>query len=261
MKKAVEAQLVTGRASTQDSLALELELGRMAQARLTIESRRASLVARLDGLLHRPPDAALPEPNREPNATTEPPTLDALLATAAARPDAAVASERIAAGNAQVAVAERAFYPDFEVMGSYDSMWAMTAHRWMLGLGIEIPLQRGKRDADLEAARARVARATAERAEVDDTVRVEVFRARRDVVEENALVAGYDQRLLPTSRAQVEAALQGFVIGRNDFTSVMTAERNARELELDAFRARAELAKRRAALDRATGRLPGGGAP
>jgi hypothetical protein len=40
---------------------------------------------------------------------------------------------------------------------------------------------------------------------------------------------------------------------------VITAERNTRDIELGAFRARAELAKRRAALDRATGRLPGGG--
>ncbi|MGE5186744.1 MAG: TolC family protein, partial [Acidobacteriota bacterium] len=94
-----------------------------------------------------------------------------------------------------------------------------------------------------------------------DDVRVEVFRARRDVVASNALVTTYDTQLLPPARARVDAALQGFIIGRNDFTSVLSAETSARELELAADAARAELSKRRTALDRATGRLPGGGAP
>jgi outer membrane protein TolC len=140
-------------------------------------------------------------------------------------------------------------------------MWDTPEHRWMVGLGIDLPLQRGRRQAELDASRARVAQATADLDRVRDAVRVDVFRARREVVAQNAIVASFDQQLLPATRAQIDAALQGFVVGRNDFTAVITAERNARELELGAFRARAELSKRRAALDRAIGRLPGGGTP
>ena len=261
MKKAVEAQLAAGRGSTQDSLAADVELGRMAQERVMIESERAEIVARLDGLLHRNPDAPLPAPHDDPIAPAEPAALDALLRVAAERPDAAAASDRIADKQAQVEIADRAFYPDFELMGSYDSMWDMPEHRWMLGIGIEVPLQRGKRQAELDAARARVAQASAELERIRDDVRVDVFRARQDVIASNAVVSTFDQQLLPAARAQIEAALQGFVIGRNDFTAVIIAERSARELELGSFRARADLAKRLAALDRATGRLPGGGMP
>ena len=261
MKKAVEAQLAAGRGSTQDSLAADVELGRMAQERVMIENERAAIVARLNGLLHREPEATLPAPHDDLVAPAEPPALDELVRQAAERPDAAAVTDRIVGKQAQVEVAERAFYPDFELMGSYDSMWDMPEHRWMLGIGIEVPLQRGKRQAELDAARARVAQANAELARVRDDLRVDVFRAWRDVVASNAVVTTYDQQLLPAARAQVDAALQGFVIGRNDFTAVITAERGARELELGAFRARAELSKKRTALDRATGRLPGGGAP
>ncbi len=261
MKKAVQAQLAAGRGSTQDALAAEVELGKMAQERVTIEAERAGIVARLDGLLHRDPDAPLPPPRDPQVAPAEPPPLDALLKLAAERPDAAAAGERIAAGQAKAERAERAFYPDLEVMGSYDSMWDMPEHRWMLGIGVEVPLQRGRRHAEVDAARARIAQASAELERVRDDVRVEVFRARRDVVASNALVATYDAQLLPAARAQVDAALQGFVIGKNDFTAVITAETSARSLELAATAARAELSKRRTALDRATGRLPGGGAP
>ena len=261
MKKAVEAQLAAGRGSTQDALAAEVELGRMAQERVMLETQREGVVARLDGLLHRPPDAALPAPSAVVPAVKEPPALEALLQVAAERPDALAAGERIAGNNARVEAAQRAFYPDFEVMASYDSMWDMPEHRWMIGVGIDVPLQRGKREATADAARARVAQASALLDRLRDDVKVEVFRARRDVVESNQIVTSYDQQLVPAAHAQVEAALQGFVIGRNDFTAVITAERSAREIDLGSYRARTELSKRLAALDKATGRLPGGGAP
>ena len=261
MRKAVEAQLAAGRGSTQDALAADVELGRMAQERVMLETQRATIVARLDGLLHRAPDAPLPAPAPVQPVVAEPPSLDALLRTAAERPDALAASERIAGNTARVESAERAFYPDVEVMASYDSMWDMPEHRWMLGVGVEVPLQRGKREAASDAARARVAQATAQLERLRDDVKVEVFRARSEVVEANQIVDSYDHQLVPAARAQVEAALQGFVIGRNDFTAVITAERSAREIELGSYRARTELSKRLAGLDKATGRLPGGAVP
>jgi outer membrane protein TolC len=261
MKKAVEAQLTAGRGSTQDALAAEVELGRMAQERVMLETQREAVIARLNGLLHRAPEAPLPAPAAIAPAVKEPPALDDLLKLAAQRPDAVAANERIAGETARVASADRAFYPDFEVMASYDSMWDMPEHRWMVGLGLEVPLQRGKREATADAARARVAQGTALLERLRDDVKVEVFRARRDVVESNQIVTSYEKQLVPASHAQVEAALQGFVIGRNDFTAVITAERSAREIELGSYRARTELSKRLAALDKATGRLPGGGIP
>ncbi|HSN29445.1 MAG TPA: TolC family protein [Kofleriaceae bacterium] len=260
MKKAVEAQLAAGRGSTQDALAAEVELGKMAQERVMLETERETIVARLDGLLHRAPDAPLPAPAAVAPVVAEPAPLAQLLARAAERPDARSANERIAGASARVEGAERAFYPDLEVMGSYDSMF-MPEHRWMVGVGIEVPLQRGKRDAELDAARARVTQATAQLDRLRDDVKVDVFSARRAVVESNAIVTSYDQQLVPATRAQVEAALQGFVTGRNDFTAVITAERSAREIELASYRARTELSKRLVALDKATGRLPGGGVP
>ncbi|MGE5187271.1 MAG: TolC family protein, partial [Acidobacteriota bacterium] len=170
MKKAVEAQLAAGRGSTQDALAADVELAKMVEERVPIDAERAEIVARLDGLLHRDPEAALPPPRDLQVAPAEPPPLAALLKLAAERPDAFAAGERIAAGQAKVELAERAFDPDFEIMGSYDSMWAMTAHRWMLGIGIEVPLQRARRNAEVDAARARVAQASAELERVRDDV-------------------------------------------------------------------------------------------
>jgi len=224
-----------------------------------LETERVSIVARINGLLHRDPTAALPPPPKElalPTAATD----RASLATLAPdrRPQRAAAEARIHAGEARVRQAERASYPDFELMASYDSMWDVPEHRWMVGVAIDVPIQRSKRDGDAEAARARLAQAQATRDRLVDDVRVEVTRAARELEEAGHVVHLYDTQLLPAARAQVEAAIAGFTTGQNDFPTVIAAQRGLREIQLAALRARADVWKRQAALDRATGRTPGG---
>src|SRR5262249_27035076 len=123
------------------------------------------------------------------------------------------AAARLRARQASVDEADRAFYPDLEIMGSYDSMWDIWQHRWMIGVGIEIPLQRGKRRADLERARAAQARAAADLASVTDMLDEGRERARREVDESSQALALYENQLLPTTRERVDAALAGFSSG------------------------------------------------
>jgi outer membrane protein TolC len=187
----------------------------------------------------------------------------ASLAQAAveARPQRAAADARLRADEIRVGIAERAYYPDLEIMASYDSMWDVPAHRWMVGVAIDLPIQRGKREAGVEAARARVAQAQAMRDRTIDDIAVELTRAHRDLEDALHVVQLYDARLLPAARAQVDAALAGFTTGQNEVPAVIGAERELREVQLAAFRARADAWRRQAALDHAAGRLPGGAAP
>jgi cobalt-zinc-cadmium efflux system outer membrane protein len=140
-------------------------------------------------------------------------------------------------------------------------MWDTPEHRWMLGFGLNLPIERGKRAAEVAAAQARVAQARAEAEDASDEIRVEVVRAQRELVEAIHVVHLYDERLLPAARAEVDAAEAGFTTGQNDFPAVINAERGLRDIELGAFRARADAWRRQAALDRAVGRLPQGGTP
>jgi outer membrane protein TolC len=258
MKKVAEARMASGGGSTQDALQAEVELGRLEQDRVTLETERITIAARINGLLHRDPSAVLPAPRPELALPPSPATVASLAEHAIdERPQRSAADARIRADETRVRLAERAYYPDFEVMGSYDSMWDMPRHRWMVGVAIDVPLQRSKRDGDVDAARARAAQAQAVRDRTVDDIRVEVVRAHREL--EGAIqVAGlYDTRLLPAARSQVDAALAGFTTRQNDFPAVISAERALREIQLAAYRTRAEAWRRRAALDRAIGRVPG----
>lgn len=259
MQKAAQLRVASGRGSAQDVLQAEVELGRLEHDRVMLESERIAITAQLNGLLHRAPSAPLPPPPAELAVPADPVDVATLERDAlASRPQKAAAEARVRAGEANVTAADRAFYPDLEVMASYDSMWDMPEHRWMVGVSIEVPLQRAKRAAEGNAARDRVAQARAVVDQQVDAIRVEVARAHQELVESIHAARLYDERLLPAVRAQLDAALAGFTTGANDFPAVIQAERELREIQLAALRARADASRRQAALDRIVGKLPGG---
>lgn len=266
MRRSAEAQYAAGRASQQDPLQAEVELAALERDRIALEAERDGIAVQLNGLLRRPTGAALPAPPAQlppPNIEGDRRALEELAL--AHRPELRAAGARVRGGQAEVDLAGRAYLPDVAVMGSYDSMFDMPEHRWMVGVSLAFPLQRAPRRAGVEAAEARTARARSQDRRVRDQIAVEVARAHLRAQESARVVRLLEDRLVPAARDQVKAALAGFSSGQNGFSAVIGAEENQREVELQLHAARAELWRRAAALDRAVGRLPGsasaGGTP
>jgi outer membrane protein TolC len=136
-------------------------------------------------------------------------------------------------------------------------MWDMPQHRWMVGLGFNLPLELGRRAGAVDEANAARARFESDAASLTDKARTEVAVAVKRLNEAHHVVEIFDTRLLPVARDQVDAARAGFIASRNDFVAVVAAERNLRAVELDYQKARADCDERRAELDRALGRIPG----
>jgi outer membrane protein, heavy metal efflux system len=258
-KKAAEAQYVAGRASQQDPLQAEVELAHLEHDRILLEAEREAIAAQLNGLLRRAPSAPLPPP------PAELPVPDAAAADARsladdalrARPELRAQEARLRGARAEVDAARREYFPDIELMGSYDSMWDMPEHRWMVGIGLNIPLQIGRRRAEVEKAQAMTARARSEDEKLRIRIEVDVQRAAVRAREGVHIVHVVEERLLPAARDQVKAARAGYVAGNNEFVTLIAAVKNLRQIELELHHARADLARRFAALDRAVGRVPG----
>jgi outer membrane protein TolC len=247
------AQYTAGRASQQDPLEARTRLIELEREHLMLERQRRVAVAMLNRLLRRQADADLPPPPARLAVATPPATE-----SHPAHPKQVAATARVRARQADVDEARLAFYPDVEVMASYDSMWDIWQHRWMIGVAIEIPLQRGKRGADRERARAEQAKAFAELASVTTMLEEGRARARREIEESTSALDLYDKRLLPTARARVDAALAGFIAGQNPFSTIVMAEHELRDVELAIERTRADLDRQLATLARLEGRIPGG---
>jgi cobalt-zinc-cadmium efflux system outer membrane protein len=254
------AQFQTGRGSAQDSLQAEAELAHMEHDTAILASEREVTVAQMNELLHRAPELPLPPPPRElplpvvPNARDAPQLESDALAQ---RAEIAAARQRAQAAQARADRADRESYPDITVSTSYNSMWDAPEHRWMVGLGFNLPIQSGRRAGAADEALAMRAQFESEAARLSDAARTQVFVALKQLEESEHVVGLFEQRLLPVAKDEIDAARAGFIASQNPFMAVMEAEKNLRGVELDYQTARADCDRRRAELDRALGRIPG----
>jgi len=260
MRASATAQLETGRGSLQDPLQAEVELARMEHDSAVLSSQRDVTVAQMNELMHRAPELPLPPPAKE---LALPPALDASAipylerVAVGQRSEIAAARHRAEAAQARADRADRDAYPDLTLSTSYDSMWDMPQHRWMVGVGFNVPIQSGRRSGSADESRAVRARFEADARRMTDAARTQVFVAFKKLEAATHSVTVFETRLLPAALNQIDAARAGFTTSQNPFMAVVEAEKNLRTVELDYETARAECDQQRAELDRALGRIPG----
>ena len=182
-KRIAETKYAAGRASKQDALRADVELNMLRHRAIVLERQRRDVLARLNTLLNRQPDLPVPRPAvpPDPRALPAPATLRA--AALARRPDLRALEAGLAAQRARTELAEREFYPDFNVMAGYNALWDMEEKRFTVGVGINLPLDRSKRRAVLGEAQANARRVEWELADRRAEIEGEVQRA-FDAVEE-----------------------------------------------------------------------------
>ncbi len=260
MHAAAIAQFEAGRATAQDPLQAEFELTHMEHDTVILASQRDVTVAQMNELLHRAPELPLPPPAKElpmlpPPDATAPGRLENQAIDR--RPDIAGARQHARAEEARAERAARESYPDVTVSTSYNSMWDMPEHRWMVGLSFNLPVQTGRRKGAVDEANAMRAQYDADAARMSDMARTQVVVALKQLEEASHVLHIFEERLLPIARQQVDAARAAFIASRAPFVSVIDAEKNLRGVELDQQVAQADYDRRRGQLDRALGRMPG----
>lgn len=257
---AATAQLEGGRGSVQDALQAEAELTELERDTIVLTSERDVLVAQMNELLRRDPAEPLPPTGPELATQAPPHARDAKqLAGEAVKTRAEVRSARLRAQAEATRedAASREYYPTFTVMTSYSSMWDMPEHRWMLGVGLNVPLPTDRRAGAEDEARAARAQFESEADRLTDRVHTEVYVALRKLDESEQVLGLYRSRLLPVARQRVDAAQASFTASQGSFMSVIEAERSLRSVELKQKMAEAEHDLRRAELERVVGRIPG----
>jgi outer membrane protein TolC len=253
-----QARFRTALAPEQDLLQARVEIGKEQDRRLELDQMRQVVVARINTLLHLPPDSPLPPPPKQLNVTEELPDAQVLRATALARrPDLQALADRIAAEEASLALAYKQFYPDFEPFFMYDRfMGNLSDNRdlaTMLGVRMNLPVYKGRRSAAVAEARARIAQRRAELDRLTDQVNFQVQEAYARVRRSERSVHLYRDTILRDAEANIKAAQAAYITGRTPFLSVIEAQRNAVNLRDRYYEAVADYFRRRAALDRAAG--------
>jgi outer membrane protein TolC len=253
----LNAHLAAGHAWQDDALKVDVDLGEVEQVQIELAAERDLIEAQLNELLHRRPDLPLPA---APEALAAPAAVaqssEQLQAVALERrPELRAAGARRDRESARIASADREFYPDFRVMGRYDSMWPHIEHELMVGVAVTIPLWRGRRHATVDEYEARRDRADVELEIAEDRIRTEVERAYRAHAAALVVIEKYRDEIVPAAIARVDAIRVGLDGGRTSFIEVLRADHDRLTVSLRYQRALANAHRRRAELEIAIGRI------
>lgn len=259
-KASAEADYAAGRAPASLGAEIEMEALRILRERWALEAEAKTLTAKLNILLVRPSDAPLPNlvphvaRRRGPGGMP----LEALEARAvAARPELESATRRVSEGAVMESLAEWESWPELELMTSYNSMWHDPEHRWMVGVGLSLPILPSARRGAREEAAANQRRATQALEALTLEVRAEVAEALRRLEEITAAVTLYEERMRPLARERLALVRANVDAALVDYRSLIEAERGLRDVELEILSMKREAARREVALVWAQGGVPG----
>jgi outer membrane protein TolC len=259
-QQAKERYEKTPGANKQDVDQADVEIGRQNERQLLLERMRETAVARINTLMHLPPDAPLPPPAEPPPAGPTPDAAALRAAALARRPDLKALADRLAADQAALDLARKEYCPDVEAMAAYDSFWQgkdeERSLRPQIGVRLNLPLQRERRRAAVAEAEAKLAQRRAALDRQTDQVGYEVQQAAAQVRESERTVALYKDKILPAADKNKDAALDAYRAGRIPFLSLIEAERNLVELKGRYYEAVSVWFSRRATLERVTGGPP-----
>ena len=242
-----------GLALRQDALLAEVEAGDLDRHGLTLRRLETSIRARINGLLNRPAHAHLPRAANVPFSRVLPALAQLEAQTLQRNPQLRRAEHEVAAREAAATLAEKAFYPDLRFSAGYNSLWDEADKRPIVGIAINLPLDRGKRRTDLDRAKSTLREAQLELLDRRSRLLAELASAYAAVEESIDAVALYETSLLPLSADYRDAAVADYQSGAGDFISVIEAERRRFETEESLVRGRADYFRHLAELERLAG--------
>lgn len=180
--------------------------------------------------------------------------LDELQRQAIARhPELEQGRAKIAARDSGVTLARKAYYPEFELGVGYNSLWDDADKRPTLSLSFNLPLDFGKRRAELAKARAEQRQARWDHTDQQARLLAELAAARARTVEMVATIELHETELVPLSEDFLDAAMADYRSGRGSFLAVIAAEQRSLDTALSLARAQADYLRRVAELERWAG--------
>ncbi len=250
-----QTRYAAGRALKQDVLQAEVERTDLDNELLRLIRVAATVQARINALLNREPDTPLPA---AAPITLRPglPTLEALQELALGQhPDLARLDAQISANESRIDLAKKAFYPNFQLGVGYNELWDNDDKRPIVGVSINVPLDRSKRRSELSRAQADKRRTEWSLVERRADLLSDLAQTRAEVFEAQSSIALYQDRLVPLAAEYLEAAVADYQSGIGAFLNVITAEQRnlATDQSLARARARADYARRLAELERWVG--------
>lgn len=273
-----ETRYGVGTAGQQDVLRARVELTRLAETAVALKEQRRAALARLNALLDRPSEAPLPDarvPERIARAavadtgsrirfvSTElgaraadsplPPLSELQERAVRQSPLLREQDALVAAQAARLDLARKASLPDFDISLQYGQRPGLP-DMISAGVAIPLPLQKGRKQDQLEAAaRAGLAEREALRHDDQNQIRAEVARLYSELERQRAQLALYVRAIIPQGRASLASATSSYQVGRVEFLTVLENQATLFNYETEYYRTLTDFASTLAELERVLG--------
>src|SRR6516162_8690090 len=242
-----EARYRVGKAMQQDVLKSQVEISLLLQKTTVLEQQRATVQARLNTLMSRPPDSPLP-----PAAIVEPASLneslDALYAAAKAQ-DSGLQREMVAIRRSQLStdLARKDYLPDFSIAYMFEQRPLMPDMNGMT-FTVNVPVfYKTKQREQVKQAQEEVL--SAERSRDNRTNELLFELKQQDLAAQAAkqLLDLYSKAVVPQASLALESSMSAYEVGNVDFLTMLANFTTVLDYEVDYYR---ELADYQTALAR-----------
>lgn len=257
LREIAKSRYTKGDGLQQEIYQADVQIGQQRQRLLALERMREVAVGRLNTLMHLPSFSPLPPPPQTLPVPEDLPDPQQMLETALnQRLDLLALKDRIVAAETAVKLAERDYYPDFDVMAAYDHFWTEQQQRPQMAVRINLPVRLKRRAAALEEAKARLAQLHAELAQQSDVIGYEVRQVYEQLRESLSTVRLFEQEVIPAARKNVEAAKTNYATAKLPSFMAIAAQRELVNLRDRYYEAITDLFRRRTVLERALSGSP-----
>ncbi len=248
-----EKKYAVGQVSQPDVLRAQVELTRLVNRVITQTLKLGEVRATLNGLLSRPPEAPLGVPQDAPKPVVRQTLAELAELTPKTRPEIAAKAVAIHRDTAALALAQKAYFPDFEV---YAERFFNGGRKDGFGLifSVTIPVAyRYKYDAGVAEARAQLNAGKADLRAAQDTALAEVKGALVRAQTAIELVNLFAQTHVPQAEQALDSSRIGYQTGKVDFLSLIDSLRVVEQVHLEHLAAATDFEKAYADLERAVG--------
>ncbi|MCK5571898.1 MAG: TolC family protein [Bacteroidetes bacterium] len=258
--RVAEQKYATGEGIQANVFKSQVEISTIIERKLAFESLREGVVARVNALLNRPSGSQLGMATELDTMRVEAP--DSLLVERALerRQELRASEAMIRKAEFKKDLADIEYYPNLNLQATYitvarGSSAAPDAGKdaYGVGLGLNIPIQLGRRVAASEEAEATYEASKLAHRNLENTVRAEIADLRFQLDNSRRTLELYDKGLLVQAESALESALYAYRTGKLDFLSLLDSERMLLQARLGYVTEQSSYQKIVAALERSVG--------
>jgi len=247
---AAQAGYAVGRVAQADVLRAQSEISTLVARQISLGQRRRAAVARLNGLLDRPPGQAIGPAADHPVPEMKWTVAELQQQARDASPRMKAREMEVEAQRIRVHSAQRALKPDFSIGGSYGYSREYR-DMWTLKFDVRVPLYKGsKQDRAIEEASMELERMRHEYEAAVREVEAEIEAMASMAQSSNDLFRLYETGLVPQAQLTYEAGMTGYKLGQVDFLTVLSSFAAILESRLNQYEEVANYQKALAALER-----------